>query len=128
MSPQFSDSELLDFIRGSIRSVWALELLLLLRRQADRAWSTDDLAMELRANTPLVADVLKTFETAGLVRSPEPGSYTYAPASPALERYCRQLDDAYRERPVSVINAIVSAPNDKLQSFADAFRLKGGKR
>ena len=84
--------------------------------------------MELRANAPLVADVLKTFETAGLVSSLEPGSYAYAPASPTLERYCKRLDEAYRERPVSVINAIVSARNDQLQSFADAFRLKGDKR
>lgn len=103
-------------------------MLLLLRRNQDRTWTADQLVMELRANAPLVADVLKTFETAGLVSQPEPALYAYTPASPTLDAYCERLDEAYRERPVSVINAIVSAPNDKLQSFADAFRLKGDKR
>jgi hypothetical protein len=30
----------------------------------------------------------------------------------------------YAERPLAVIREIMSAPNDKLHSFVDAFRLK----
>jgi hypothetical protein len=40
-----------------------------------------------------------------------------------LGRLCEALERAYRERPVAVINAIAS-PRDRMQSFADAFRLK----
>lgn len=62
---------------------------------------------------------------AGLIRPDTEGRYVYAPASPAIADLCSQLEKLYRERPVRVVNAIVSSPNDKLQSFADAFRLKG---
>jgi hypothetical protein len=32
----------------------------------------------------------------------------------------------YRERPVTVIN-LISAPPDKLQELADAFKFRGGR-
>lgn len=127
MSSPVNDPDLLAFIRGSIRSVWALELLLLMRNRRDRDWTAEQLVQELRASTPLVSDVLNTFEAAGLVTRSTDDRYAYAPASAALARYCDTLDSAYRERPVSVVNAIVTAPNDKLQNFADAFRLKRGE-
>src|SRR5689334_24274546 len=53
--------------------------------------------------------------------------YTYCPASLLLAALCDQLDEAYRERPVKVINAIVSPP-EKLQTLADAFRIRGDRR
>ena len=127
MSSPVNDPDLLAFIRGSVRSVWALELLLLMRNRRDRSWTAEELVHELRASMPLVGDVLSTFEAAGLVKRVDGERYAYAPASAALERYCDTLDQAYRERPVSVVNAIVTAPNDKLQNFADAFRLKRGE-
>jgi hypothetical protein len=117
-----TDPDLPAFIRSSIRSVWALEVLLLLKRQPDRAWTPEDLVRELRASTTVVADALAAFSVAGLVRAEE-GAYAYGPASPVLGRLCEALDRTYRERPVAVINAIAS-PRDRMQSFADAFRLK----
>jgi hypothetical protein len=119
-----SNQDILEFIRSSIRSVWALEMLLVLRRHGERAWTVEQLVAELRASTPLVADNLAVFEAAGLVLM-EDGRYRYAPASPWLESLCTDLEAAYRERPVTVINAIVSPPGDKLRTLANAFRLKG---
>jgi hypothetical protein len=119
-----SNQDLLDFIRSTIKSVWALEMLLALRRHGDRAWTVEQLVAELRASNPLVADNLAVFETAGLVLK-EDGSFRYAPASPWLESLCSDLEAAYRERPVTVINAIVSPEGDKLRTLANAFRLKG---
>jgi hypothetical protein len=122
------NSELVAFVRASIRSVWALELLLLLRRDSDRAWTVASLVQEMRASTPLVAEGLATFEAAGLIRREEGGdeSFVYAPATPALAQLAEQLERAYRERPVALVRTILSSPNDKLQSFADAFRFRGG--
>jgi hypothetical protein len=117
------DEELQSFIQGSIRSVWALEVLLLLRRTADRAWTAAELALELRANERLVADQLQGLQTAGLVACDE--GCRYAPAAPALDALCGRLEVAYRERSGQVIKAIMAGPNDKLQIFADAFRLRG---
>lgn len=119
------DQDILSFIRGSIRSVWALELLLLLRAQPERSWSTGALISELRASAPLVTDTVTVLSAAGLIRPDAEGRYAYAPASPTIAALCDQLARLYRERPVRVVNAIVSSPSDKLQTFADAFRLKG---
>ena len=122
------NTDLFQFLKGSIRSVWALELLLLMRSKQDREWKVDDLVTELRASTPLVAGVLDTFHNAGLIRQTENGDYRYAPVSPTLEAYCDELAVAYRERPVAVINAIVASSTDDLKSFADAFRFRGGAK
>ena len=120
------NTDLFQFLKGSIRSVWALELLLLMRSKRERVWKIDDLVTELRASTPLVTGVLQTFHDAGLIRQTEDGGYWYAPVSPTIEAYCDELAVAYRERPVAVINAIVASSTDDLKSFADAFRFRGG--
>lgn len=117
--------DLQTFIGGSIRSVWALELLLLLKRNPERAWSVDGLVAEMRASAPLVADVLANFEASGLTTRDPDGGHRYAPAAPALADLADALEEAYKLRPGLVVKAILSAPNDKLQSFADAFRLRG---
>ena len=117
------DPDVLTFIQSSIRSVWALEVLLLMRRSGDRVWTADGLARELRANERLVGEVLTDFEASALVARQDSG-YAYAPAGPALIELCDRLDAAYRERPVGVVKAIMSSPKDKLQIFADAFRFK----
>jgi hypothetical protein len=118
------DPELLELIRQSVRSVWALELLLLMRRERERSWTPEALVSELRASHTLVADNLAALEATGLVLS-EDGHYRYAPATPLLEKLCGRLEEEYRLRPVRVINAIASSPNDRLHKLANAFRLKG---
>ena len=118
------DAELIELIRRSVRSVWALELLLLMRRQRERSWTADELVSELRASQTLVADNLAVLEATGLVLG-EDGLFRYAPASPVLDALCARLDEEYRLRPVAVINVIASSPNDRLHKLANAFRLKG---
>lgn len=118
-------SDLLAFIRASIRSVWAIELLLLMKRQGGRAWTAEELVHEMRASQAVVAEVLTTFEAAGLTRRDPSGAFIYSPAAPALGQLADELEQLYRERPGTVIKAVLSSPNDKLQSFADAFRFKG---
>lgn len=116
------DDDLQTFIQGSVRSVWALELLLLLRRTPERVWTAEAAAHELRANERLVADQFAGLQTAGLIACD--GSCRYAPAAPALDALCGRLETAYRERSGQVIKAIMAGPNDKLQIFANAFRLR----
>lgn len=116
----------MGFIREHIGSVWALELLLLMRRQPDRDWAAETLVAELRASSSLVGDNLARLQRAGLIISTDDRKYRFAPAAPALAALCDELDQAYRQRPVQVINAI-AAPPDKLQALADAFRIKRDK-
>ncbi len=111
-------------MREHVRSVWALELLLLLKRDAARCWPPGDLVRELRASQVVVHDNLGRFERGGLVRADDDGCYGYAPVSPLLAELCQQLEAAYRERPVSVIN-IIAKPANPLQGLADAFKFRG---
>jgi hypothetical protein len=118
------DEELALFIRGTIRSVWALETLLLVRRDPAQAWTSESLARELRGNVKLAADLLSALETAGLLARREDG-FAYAPATSALDDLSLRLEQTYRQRPVAVINAIVASRDDPVRSFADAFRFRG---
>jgi DNA-binding GntR family transcriptional regulator len=118
-----SDPGFLGLVRKHIRSVWSLELLLLLRSRPAEAWRPDALVRELRASTPLIADSLARLHASGLVQAEE-GAWRFAPASPELTRFCDQLAEAFQTRPVALIN-MIAAPS-QVQDLADAFKFKGG--
>lgn len=119
-----SDQDLLSFVREHIRSVWALELLLLLRRDRERCWAAAELVAELRASQMLVSDNLARLERASLAVEDDNGCWRYAPAAPVLDELCGDLETAYRERPVAVVN-MIAKPGGSLQSLADAFKFRG---
>lgn len=119
------DDDLATFIRGSLRSVWSLELLLLLRRQAPKTLSYPELVRELRASDAVVEVCAQQLETAGLVsREAGAAACRYAPATELLNSLCERLERAQKERPVAVMDAILFGSNERLRNFADAFRFK----
>lgn len=120
--PVLSD-EVIRFLRTSIGSVWALELLLLLRRDAARAWSVERLVRELRGSIGIVAGVLAQLQAAGIVAETG-GTYRYEAATPELNETVAAVAKSYAEYPIAVTQAILTAPSQKIQLFADAFRIK----
>lgn len=116
--------DLNGFIRSTIRSVWALELLLLISRERTRSWTPEDLNRELRGSLGLVSEIIAKFRSAGLIADGGDGSYRYEPQSAELEKLVRELEAAYTARPLAVVRAIVAAPNEKIQTLADAFKVK----
>lgn len=120
------DPELAAFAREHMRSVWAVELLLLLRRDVERCWAPDELVRELRASTNLVRDNLAAFLKSGLAVEDDAGCWRYAPAIPLLHDLATRLEAAYRERPVAIIN-LIAAPPDPIQGLADAFKWRADK-
>lgn len=119
------NAELASFIEGAVPSVWALEILLLLRR-GNATWAVDPIVAELRASPQLVTDCLGGLERAGLVAHGSDG-FRYAPASATLGDLCDALEAAYRERPVAVVKTITTRRPDPLKGFADSFRFRGWK-
>ena len=117
------DTGLIEFVRTCVRSVWALELLLFLRQHRDQAWKTDRLVLEQRSSERAVRDALEGFVRFGLVRNADT-AFIYEPASQELEKLVTRLAETYAERPTAVIRMIAAAPEDRLRSFLDAFRLK----
>jgi hypothetical protein len=115
------DLEISQFIHACIPSVWALELLLLLRADPARRWSEADLIKELRASISLVDENLAHFERQGLALKDEAG-WHFASASPHLESLAAELAALYRERPTHTIG-LIARPHP-VRALAEAFRIK----
>jgi hypothetical protein len=113
-----------EFIENYVRTVWAVELLLLLRREPREAWAPEILVRELRGSAALVEENLGWFVAGGLVRAEPDGRHIYDPASPMLSELCDELEATYRERPMAVMNAIMARANPQVKSLADAFRFR----
>jgi hypothetical protein len=118
-----SDEAVSNFIRSSFRSVWSLELLLLLKH-APSSWSRAELVAALRASNLIVADGLEALTAAGLVVTDEAGNASYRPASDDLARLADGTESLYGRSPDAVRRLIVGAIPNPLAAFADAFRLR----
>lgn len=115
------DPRLLDLLSDTIASVWAVELLLLLRQDASRHWQYDDLVGELRSSKLVVEQAVERLERGGLVVRNEAGSVSFGPASAELTLLVEELEKEYRSRPDLVRRTIVSGGDSKLRSFTNAF-------
>ena len=104
-----TEDDVLAFITNAIGSVWALELLLLLKRDAGRGWGAESLIRELRSSPIAIDDALDRLRTSGLVMQDGAGKYRYQPASPQLDGMASELEEIYAAKPMAVIKAIVAA-------------------
>ena len=117
------DPEVKTFVLDNVRSVWALELLLLLKRGRERVWTARELTRRFPTTVSLVDSVLEQFRLFGLVRRDAKGA-RYEPAADFLDELCGKLEVAYRERPAAVRSLIGKQP-DYVRSLAAAFRIIG---
>jgi predicted transcriptional regulator len=113
-----------EFVRATIKSVWALELLLLLRKQSSTAFTVEQLTRELRGSRTVVNDALAQLQIAGLVTDEDGSQYRYRYPSESINQLVAQLEHIYAERPTALIKEIASSPSSKIQSFADAFKFR----
>lgn len=117
------DANLLSFVRASIPSIWALELLLLIRRAAPGRLTREEIVQHLRATPLLIDRLLDRFKQTGLIVEDESGA-VFQCSDPATYALCEALALAAEERPLALRDAIISAPNEKLRDLADAFKFK----
>jgi hypothetical protein len=123
----FSD-EFCRFIQTALPSVDAAELLLLLLDTPDTWWAPGGLAAKLRPGSN-IADIdaqrhVESFQARGLVAVGPDKRVQFRPANEELHEQVRTLARAYRERPVTLIRMIYALRDTKIQSFADAFKLR----
>ena len=116
------DHDLLGFITSSFRSVWALELVLLLKRDP-RPWQPSELVTTLRASELVVSKALDSLLAAGLA-SVDGNAARYMPVNDQVAENVERTERLYAARPDAVRRAIVSASSGGLTAFADAFRLR----
>ena len=117
-----SDEDVLRFIAASFPSVWALELLLLLKSER-RSWAREELVTTLRASELVVSKALDALVTAGLA-SIEGDGVVYLPVTRDVEGCVEQVEQLYRSRPNSVRRVFVSTGTRTANAFADAFKLR----
>jgi len=112
-----------SFLRSTFRSLWALELLLHLKRTRERTWARDELIEELRGSALIVEQSLDGLMRAGLVSVDADGRARFQPANDELDRLVDAAEDLYLRKPGTVRRTIVSGSHSGLAIFADAFRL-----
>jgi len=117
-----SDDDLRRFVAASFPSVWALELLLLLKRE-QRPWTATELLTALRASELVISKALDALVAAGLA-SLEQGGARYLPASRDTAALVERVEQLYLSRPNQVRRLIVAGRASSAVAFADAFRLR----
>ncbi len=118
---------LLNFLQSNIPTFPAVELLLFLSNQPKKHWKLDEIMEEIKPiviSPSLVQEYLALFKARGLLEGDPATGFLFAPASEHLQMVVSELAQAYNERPVTLIRTIYALSENKIQSFADAFRLK----
>jgi hypothetical protein len=113
-----------EFLHKVVRSTWGLEVLLLIRATQSTAWTSEQLSGELRASVSLVEDILVRYTRAHIVMLENEHRYRYAPKDPRLDVLIAELEELNAERPLALLKEILRIPNDKIQTFVDAFKIK----
>lgn len=116
------DPELISFVRRSLRSIWALEVLLFVRRHSPQSVRCDTIVRELRATPVLVRRLVEQLTAEHLVVPESDEAVHFHASTPELERLCELLDAASRDRPIALREAIIGSQDAKLKNFSDAFR------
>jgi hypothetical protein len=122
-------ADLRDFIVNEIGSIAQLELLLLLCKDSEREWTADEAARALYTAKDAMATLLEGFRARGFVwaTNSAPVRYRFNDKPAERAQLIADIAQLYETRRVTVINLIYAGPVNKLQSFADAFRLRKPK-
>jgi hypothetical protein len=111
------------FIRSSFRSVWSLEVLLLLKRDP-RGWTSEDIVATLRASDLIVSQSLAALVAAGLVVIDGQGRAEYRPAGDDASDMADEAEKLYAQSPDAVRRLILGSSASGLAAFANAFRVR----
>jgi hypothetical protein len=122
----FSDS-FCRFLQDTVPAIDAAELLIWLAQNRGRTLESGRILEAVGAASNLseaaAGRYLDLFRSRGLVESPDGKVYRFAPA-PDREEHVRMLTQAYHGRPVTLIRVIYALRDARIQTFAEAFRLK----
>lgn len=120
-------AEVREFVSEHVQSAEELDILLLLQREPERKWTALDVSKAIYTVPASATMRLERLVSEGLLSSSggSDPAYSYSPASAQLGARVTALAAAYRTDRVSVIKLIFSRPADPVESFSEAFRLRG---
>ena len=117
-------SEVRALIVRHLTSGAQLEVLLLLHRDRDRAWSAAAVGRELRIDSEQAAWSLSRLARDGLLAGDGESGYRFEPRVRRKANAVDALAALYPTYRVAIISLIFSKPSGPMQDFADAFRLR----
>ena len=128
MTPTQIPPDVREFVRREIKSVVQLEVLLLLHRTRERAWTVVEVSQELGIDPEIAETPLLSLEQLGVIRIAEttPISYQYGPTDQTVETTIERLALSYKKQRVAIFSLILSESNGRIRRFAEAFRLIRG--
>lgn len=119
-------AEIRNLILRYIDSVEMLEVLLVVFRTAPKSWTAEELAGNLRSSTESVESRLNQLVRAGFFKLADQ-KFEYAGSRDGEKEMLAELDRLYTKYRIRIIELIYSRPNDRIRTFADAFRFKKDK-
>lgn len=116
-----------QFLSEYVDSAELLDILMLLYGEPNETWTPDKVSNRVFTVPQAAERRLEELKARGLVVEPpgRPGSYTLQLSDPQLNAVLTELRTAYLESRANVINAVFSMKADPVQSFSNAFKLRG---
>jgi hypothetical protein len=126
MSANVLPDEVKAFLLRYIDSIAQLEALLLLRANADLAWSADMLALRLYISVQETAEILARLCADGFLtaQGSEPLLYQYHCPARDQTHMVDQVAMLYTKYLIPITHLIHAKPRTRVQGFADAFRFR----
>jgi hypothetical protein len=106
-----------------VDSLDALEVVMLLFRDRGRAWSADDVVKELRISVRVARRELDRMRGRGIATE-KGGSYRFDESDVEKAAAVARIAAIYGTRRIELINYVASQTLKRIQSIADAFKLK----
>lgn len=133
-SGNFGGEQLQSFLFHHVESYEELELVVFLRRQRERDWTTECIASELGLPRGACLSALDRLTQRGLVEAGSlAGTFRCAPSSLEVAARLAQLDELYRSQRLTLVmlmsvNAIERLRVATMHHFVDTLRLRDHKR
>lgn len=127
MSAESINPRLRQFITRYVSSVEQVEVLCLFSATPEKSLTSSAVFRVIQSSEKSVAACLRAFVKEGFLVEDPPGEYRLTRQNPELVNVVGEMAKAYRERRVSVVEAIYQKPSEGIQNFADAFKLRKDK-
>jgi hypothetical protein len=121
MSDDSIPQDLQEFILRNLDSVAQLEGLLLLFREPDKTWTSQELAGRLYIRVEEATELLDRLRADGFVSSE--GEYSFAPQTVEQQQLVGRLADVYARQLIPITNMIHDKPR-RIREFSDAFKIR----
>ena len=126
MPAELIPDDVREFIINEIDSIVELEALLILCKNSETEWSVRDLSERLYAGESQTQQALAKLHSSGFLTTgnKRPTAYRYEPKTQEQREMVGRVAEIYSKFLIPVTNLIHAKSENKVQQFADAFKLR----